>query len=85
MRSTGDVVLPVPSLSAVAAGAAAALEETREAVSVVWPERNETDMLIVLLLHGDPDEVGREFSESEEVELVRLLARSQILIVLGPF
>ena len=58
VRSTGEVVLPVPPPSSTAA---AALEETREAVSVVWPERNETDMLIVLL-HGDPDDVGREFS-----------------------
>ena len=63
VRSTGEVVLPVPPPLSTAA-AAAALEETREAVSVVWPERKETDMLIVLL-QGDPDDVGREFSMRE--------------------
>ena len=60
VRSTGEVVLPVPLLSAVTA----ALEETREAVSVVCPERNETDMLIVLL-QGEPVDVGRELSVGE--------------------
>ena len=60
VRSTGEVVLPVPLLSAVTA----ALEETREAVSVVCPERNETDMLIVLL-QGEPVDVGRELSVRE--------------------
>ena len=62
VRSTGEVVLPVPPPPLFSA--AVALDEMREAVSVVWPERNETDMLIVLFT-GDPDDVGRELSIME--------------------
>ena len=71
VRSTGEVVLPVPPplpplpLALLQLLSCTALEETREAVSVVWPERKETDMLIVLL-HGDPDDVGRELGSVRE-------------------